>query len=44
MGSDRAYDVSGIVGAAPPLPVLGREERGTKVRHRSPFFFFFSSR
>lgn len=30
MGSDRVYDVSGIQ-QAPPPPVLGREERGTKV-------------
>lgn len=29
MGSDRAYDVSGVSGAAQSLPVLG-EERGTK--------------
>lgn len=32
MGSDRVYDVSGVVGQAPPPPVLGKEERGTKVR------------
>lgn len=31
MGSDRAYDISGVSGAAQSLPVLG-EERGTKVR------------
>ncbi|KAK4704616.1 splicing factor 3B subunit 2, partial [Phenoliferia sp. Uapishka_3] len=30
MGSDRVYDVSGVVGSAPPVPVLGKEERGTK--------------
>ncbi|KAL8281215.1 hypothetical protein RQP46_006249 [Phenoliferia psychrophenolica] len=28
MGSDRVYDVSGVV--APVVPVLGKEERGTK--------------
>lgn len=32
MGSDRVYDVSGVVGAAAAPPVLGQEERGTKVR------------
>jgi len=30
MGSDRAYDITGVSGAAQNLPVLG-EERGTKV-------------
>ncbi|KAI5474913.1 splicing factor 3B subunit 2 [Pseudohyphozyma bogoriensis] len=30
MGSDRAYDVSGITGQGAPVPVLGREDRGTK--------------
>ena len=30
MGSDRAYDISGVSGTAQNLPVLG-EERGTKV-------------
>ena len=30
MGSDRAYDISGVSGTAQSLPVLG-EERGTKV-------------
>ena len=30
MGSDRAYDITGVSGTAQNLPVLG-EERGTKV-------------
>lgn len=33
MGSDRAYDITGVSGAAQNLPVLG-EERGTKVSVR----------
>ena len=33
MGSDRAYDISGVSGTAQNLPVLG-EERGTKVSVR----------
>lgn len=30
MGSERVYDISGVGGASGP-PVLGQEDRGTKV-------------
>lgn len=33
MGSERVYDISGVVGQAAGPPVLGQEDRGTKVSY-----------